>query len=382
MREDVLKNPIPILLNEIHKKVEGEDKAIKTIINTKAMEFVINKDPTSANLMVNAQSGSGKDFVTKNTLAIFPSETTLKRTRISPATLTYWHNSVKEPNWTWNGKSLYLEDISEGILNCPVFKVMSSGGSHATIVVNQVATDFKINGKPTLIITTATSNPNYELLRRFPIVILDESRSQTKSIKMRQAKAAMDGKTLEYNPGITNTLRSLKRVKVKIPFADQLVGIVPDSNVIMRTSFSRFLDYIKGSAALHQKSREIDADGFVIATNDDYDFARESILAITTNVLMIPVPRNQEKVLELWQNGSLAKDEPYLTSEILSKITWVSERQARYYLNVLVDRGFLCKKTDSATNPHRPSDKYSYIELEEFTLPTFDNIRRNAERLQ
>jgi hypothetical protein len=373
---DFLSNPIPSILKEISKKVEGEQETIKAIILTKSMDWVKNKEATSANLMVGAISGSGKDHVTKNTLSIFPKENALKRTRISPTTLTYWH--YDDPTWTWDGKSLYLEDISESVLNCPVFKVMASGETTSTIVKEQKAIDIQINGKPTLFITTAASDPNNEMLRRFPIVKVSESVDQTEAIKERQAMAAATGESLQFDTKITEGLRSLKRVKVLIPFAPILTDLFPSSDVIIRTAFQRFLDYIKGSAALHQKVRKCNKDGCLIATADDYNNARACLISTITNSRMVPIARAKEKILELFENGTLNKGEPYTTSELVGQITWVSRRTVYDYLNDLADRGFLKKNTSYEGMSCKPVYKFQYVEQGQLNLPEFNKIK-NAE---
>lgn len=375
---EILCDPIDNLLREVQKKVEGEDEVIKVIINTKAMEWVKDAEPFSRNLLVNATSSSGKDFVVRNTLDVFPKETWLKRTRITPMALTYWHRADKEPDWTWEGRSLYLEDISDSVLNSDVFKVMASGGSHSTIVINQVAVDIPIRGKPTLFVTTASGNPTAEMLNRFPIVKLNESIDQTEAILKRQAKAAALGRSLEYESSIAEALKHLKVVSVKIPFAEMCVKIVPKDNVIIRRSFPRLLDYIKASAALNQVSREIDGDGDIIATGEDYDFAIGTITATTTNSKMVPIPKNQEKILDLFRDGKLNKGEPYFIEEIFAEVTWVSERSVRFFLNNLADLGFFKKETDHEGNPYKPKYKFTYIEQEKMTFPSFIELQEKC----
>ncbi len=382
VKSDVLKNPIEIILKETSKKVVEEISARKAIILTKGVSYVINSQPTSGNLMVNAKSGTGKDFVVRNTLSIFPKENSLRRTRITPTLFNYWHRGDREPSWTWDGKSVYLEDISEGVLNSPVFKVMSSGGSNTTLVINQIAYDIPINGKPSLIITTAASNPNNELLRRFPIVKLDETVDQTKAIVAKQAEAASTGESLEYNSLIPKELFKLRRVEVIIPFAEKIVEHLPLSmDVIMRTSFSRFLDYIKSSAALHQFVRSIDHKGRIIAEGEDYNRAREVLLATNSNQSMIPLPRNKEKVIELWKKGILDYDRYYSTTEVTSKVTWVSERQARVYLNQLTDMKFLHCKQKKCQYSFRPVNHYKLIQQEKLNLPLFLELEKQGSLL-
>ncbi len=365
-----MKDIIPTLLKEIHKKVVGEDIAIKTIILTKALELVENKDPTSANLMVNANSGSGKDFVTRNTLAIFPNETTISRTNITPNVLTYW----EPPGGTWNGKSLYLEDIKEDVLNSPVFKTMASGRSSATVTIKQKAVDIDIDGKPSMFITTAAAEPNPELLRRFPIVKLTETKEQTKAIKKRQAKSAKGSWKVSYDSAVTKFLSTLDIYSVDIPFAEELDEHFPDEHLIMRTNFPRFLDYIKASTALHQHNREKNADGSLIATGDDYSLARETILATSTNDQMIPISTNKEKILDVWHSGNLMYNEPYPVREILPFITHCTQKALYDNLDSLAENKLLRKGTSLDSQTNKDVIAYTCSKPLALQLPDWKNL--------
>jgi len=258
--ETLLKDPALFekIDSEFDKTIVGEKPSRQSILLNACGLWVENASIASYNLCINSNSGAGKDYVCKNVLKIFPKENVETRSRISPCAFTYWHSSKWEENFTWDGKILLLLDISNNILNSEVFKLMSSDGTHSTVVIEQRAVDIEIRGKPVIFITTASGTPNNEMLRRFPFLELDETTDQTKAIKQAQAKAAADGKKIEHDPKITSALSKLQRVKVKIPFAEELVEFFPSEHLIMRTHFGRLLDLIKASAALYQYQREKD----------------------------------------------------------------------------------------------------------------------------
>ena len=278
---------------EFNKKIVGEVEARKVIFLCSAGgRLVKNCSIASYNLLVNDDAGTGKDYVTGRVLNIIPEEFYIHKTRISPAVFTYWHT---EPEWSWDGKIFYPEDISEAVLNSDVFKVMCSSGSSATIVVKQKAIDLEINGKPVMITTTASAVPNPELTRRFVILNLDSSEDQTKKIMERHSEYAKKGIVPEYNPMITEAMRYLRRVNVKIPFSDLIDKHFPSKHIIMRTHYPRFLDYIKASTAFFQYQRKNEKD-FVIAEGQDYDIARGCFLKLCSNKYMIPLTINQKKI--------------------------------------------------------------------------------------
>ena len=305
-----------ITKKELDKKIVGELLARRLIFLCSCGRLVTNCQIASFNVLVNDETGLGKDYTTKNTLIIWGEKIMIYKSRISATALTYWHSAENEPNWTWNGKILYLEDIGEQVLNSDVFKVMCSSGSDATIVKEQEAIDIKINGKPVIITTTASAVPNPELVRRFIIAGLTESKNQTEMIMKRHSEFSERGDVPEYDNNITIALSFLKPKKVKIPYASRIFGKFPQSHPIMRTLYPRFLDFIKASACLHQYQRETDNEGFIIAEGQDYEIARECIETIKSNKYMIPLTINQKKILEIFYKG---KDNP-VTEQIKGSI--------------------------------------------------------------
>jgi len=359
---------------EFDKKVVGEYGSRKTIFLLSCGRYVENAEISSFNLLVNSASSSGKDYITTKILEIFSEKDIVKRTRISPTALTYWHHD--DPTWTWNGRVLYLEDVSQQVLNSDVLKCMCSSGSNATITVNNKAEDFKVNGKPVVITTTATSNPTPEIQRRFNIVQLDETQDQTKAILKRQGEYVKEGKKTEYSPDILGALSFLKRVKVKVPFGDKIATHFPHKHITMRTHFSRFLDYIKASCSLHQYQRKRDAEGYYLAEKGDYKVAREVLLATTSNPLMISLPTNEIKLLDIFKE--LGVGQSYSISDILPKATFVIERTLRRKLNKLVECGLLQVDTEDRDEGKKPVLVYSVVDLTCADIPEFEELQKNV----
>jgi hypothetical protein len=289
-----------ITIEEMDKKIVREIPTRRCIFLCANGRLVKNCQIASYNLLVNDEAGAGKDYVTSKVLQMIPKEQYIKKTRISPTVFTYWHNSLYEPEWTWNGKVFYTEDISEPVLNSEVFKVMCSSGSEATIVINQKAVDVDVNGKPVMIITTANSIPSAELTRRFEMVNLDESLNQTKEIMKKHCEYAILGKSQEYNEDYSKAMEHLHRVNVKIPFAGKLYHIFPAENIMMRTKFPRFLDFIKASAAFHQFQRKWENKDTIVADKQDYELAAEVMKKMITNKYLVSLTKKQKRILDFF----------------------------------------------------------------------------------
>ncbi|HRZ85982.1 MAG TPA: hypothetical protein P5277_04370 [Candidatus Paceibacterota bacterium] len=380
---DILEDPNlfeKITVYEFDKKIVGEIESRKVIFLCANGRLVNNSQVASYNLLVNSESGAGKDYETSKVLEILPKEQYIKKTRISPMAFTYWHNSTFEPDWTWNGKVFYCEDISESILNSDVFKVMCSNGSSATIVIKQKAYEIEINGKPVIITTTATANPNPEAIRRNVLLQLDESVNQTKEIMKRHAEFKKRGIMPEYNQDLIEAQKFLERVNVKIPFADLLCSYFPEENIIMRTNFPRFLDFISASTALYQFQRKKDYDGFVLSEGRDYSIARECFLKLFSNKYMIPLTRNQRQILSFFNEIPTLKGS---VSQLYNShgINFISDRALETNLKTLVRYGILTSAIDKDVL-NRDIVVYflnkSYSLNETLNLPKFEEIIRNA----
>lgn len=362
---------------ELDKVMVGEIEARKTIFLCAMGCLVKNANTASYNLLVNDLAGAGKDYITGKTLSLLPEFRFLKRTRISPTVFTYWHNSKFEPSWTWDGKVLYLEDVSNSVLNSPVFKVMCSSGSMATIVKDQRAIDIIINGKPVIIITSATANPTPELVRRFSIVNLDSGIKQTEAIVKRHLEYAVTGKSPQIDNMFSDALANLQPIKVKIPFAEKIAKFIPNDSIIMRTHILRFLDYIKASTALYQYQREVDDEDYHIATEQDYRIARIALLKTTSNQYMIPLTKDQRRILDIFKGLG---NNWYSVADLEPKITWMSDKWLREQLDRLVEYGLLIKDNQVNEGTSRKQMVYCHVENKVAELPESLDVKNFKDK--
>lgn len=390
-QKDILKSPdlMSKYVVEVHKKVVGEDDTIATILLvTLGGKLTRNASPTSTNLMVNDDSGAGKDYIVRAVLGLIPEADIESRKRISEKAFTYWHNAKMEPEWTWDGKVCYLEDCSNSVLNSDVFKVMSSsdGDNKSTIVVNNITWEILTRGKPVLIITIAVANPKQELLRRFPICNLNITKEQTRAILERKAIMHAKGIMPSYNEDTLKSIIYLQAVKVKVPFADKIVDVLSCENIIIRTHYDRFIDYVKFSAALHQYQRERDEEGYLIATGEDYEVARTAIVKTTSNVFSIPLTRTEKQVWETLKNlgpnitkGELGeKESGYTVSELEPHISFCGERQIRKILTKFVKDKFV-KFAIEKREADKPMKVYSLNEDDfSISIPSWDEIQNSS----
>jgi len=385
-------NLLNIVDKEFDKLIVGEKKPRKAIFLFSCGRLVENAESTSTNLIVNDETGLGKDYVTRNVLALWGDGVVSHKKRISPTTFTYWHNCKFEPTWSWDNKVVYLEDISNSVLNSDTFKIMTSNErdkiSSSLIVIKNSPINIEVRGKPGFILTIADANPRNELLRRFPNISLDSSTDQSKAIVKRWAEFKEKGIRPEYNPKIKKALEFLRPIKVIVPYAKKIAANISYEHPIIRTNFTRFIDIIAFSTALHQYQRETDKEGCKLANEKDYEIGREIIFEITSNKRTIPLTRQQKKIIGVFEK--LEKDTKtrlgYSVKELLQHITFLGERQMYRYLDKLSElevlkRGVREKysSVDEEGNPHGTKKEittYQLIKLEKFNLPKWEDLQK------
>ena len=361
-----------IIKEELSKQIVGEEKSIDTILTCCIGSKVENAQLTSFNLLVNDESTAGKDWVVNHVLKIFPKNMWEHSTRVSPTSLCYYHNAEQEPDWTWDGKIFYLEDPSNTILNSEVLKLMASTGSDALITIKPgKVVKYRINGKPVIITTMATSFPNEEIRNRFNIVNLDSGIDQTKAIMERQTERARTGKAIEYDPLITGCLGYLKRMPVLLPFLNhKKVEKMFPTTLIMRRQYNRFLDYVKAQTILMQLQRKIiqelpNEPEILLGTKEDWNNAIEPFMKTVTNPMFIPLTKNDQRLLETIEKFG----ENYSTiKQIAERCSFYSEKSLYTKCRWLTEKGFLEQIQQEQESSKKPVFAYQFIKQTKFKI--------------
>ncbi len=325
------------IIQETRKEgVIGNEITQLAIIMKIALRFVKNATKTSSNLLVTDETGGGKDWVTTNVCNILlkPYDTLFKATGISEKVLNYWEPLGE--NSSWDGRVLYLEDPEEGTLTCQAFKVRASGNNEIVTLDTERKVMYKrINGKPIIIVTSLKQCIDVELMRRWDAINVDTSEPVTQAIQ--KYKLEKSAGLITYNPDniLRTALQELNIVEVVIPFAPQLASMLPN-HLIMRSQISKLIDYIKASAALHQYNRDVDAQGRIIATLDDYAYAAyifDKLGSIHGQALN---KAESSLVSYLWE-----KDGPVKLTDISKDVPTLSQTWVYNHRDTLVERGVI-----------------------------------------
>ncbi len=233
--------------------------------------------------------------------------------------------------------------------------------------------------------TFANATPNNEMLRRIQLIPLDSTKQQTERIKKFKAKKASIGEYEGKDEILSEAINSLKRIKVKIPgeIAEGVINYFPNTTIV-RTNLDRFFDFMKASCAFHQYNREKDNEDYYLVTGQDYDIARDIFLYVTFSKSMIPISKNQKKLLNVFdvleKEFEKANKTKFIVSEIQNKVTFMSRKSLYFNLDSLSDTGFL--KKDNEEEEYGGGDNtwtkdvtvYSRVYGDVFSLPKYEEL--------
>lgn len=309
----LLHNPkmLDVLVKELNKVIAGEELNKLILLVITGGKFLKNvQESSSFNCIVSGGSSSGKDYLCKNLLSLFPKNVEHHQ-KITPTSLAYWHNAVTEPKFSWDGKICYLEDVSQEILDCSAYKTMTSlepNSTHSTLLTDlkskEKARKFSVIGKAVYVCTSAKATTKDEVRNRHVFLKMDESKGQTQAI-LRFKKG-------EIEPQVITLLNKLERVSVDISdirnrIAEPYVKTLGRRHVVARRDFGRFLDFVASSCAWHQLQREKNEKGQLIPTKQDYDIAKVVFEQMNSIDIDASLSANEQKIIaairELQQNG-------------------------------------------------------------------------------
>ena len=331
------------ILDELEKKHVGDIAAKEIIFLSAIVRLVKNKKPYSFNVILHSESSAGKDHLVESVLSLFPNDDIEAFGRISKTPLTYLHDSKKEPFFSYDGKILYLEEVTEDILNNEIMKVFTAGLTKSAITKDQAAEVIEVNGKPVVICTTATSKPTSEILNRFSIVKLDESEEQTKRTYAHEEE--------EYDEEIIYFLFKMKPREINIPIRmrQKIAQGFPANKTSMRRAFPRFIDIVKAIAAFHNNER---------VTWEDYDLAVRIFRNYRSGISSIPLKKEDQRIVKLLEES----EEPLSAPEIsINMEGYLTKRRVYDHLNNL-ENNEIIESFDLRDNFGNPVKKYKISE--------------------
>ena len=239
------------------------------------------------NLAFIAESASGKSYAVDAALRLFP-ETAYHSVGASSAmALIYDEEADYEHRIVVVAEADSLPD--EGPAASAVRALASENRMRYSVVerdedTGKFRTRHIEKPGPTGLITTSTKPLEAQMSTRMLIVAISDTPAQTRAILHAQA-AGVNG-TRPEPPDVSGFHAAQRWLElagdrdVSIPYATALAAKVPDALVRVRRDFSQLLALIAAVAILHQRQRERDQKGQIVAILGDYRIARELLLDV------------------------------------------------------------------------------------------------------
>jgi len=357
-----------IILNELGKQHAGDIKAREVIFLCAMGRLVKNRKPYSFNVLLLTKSSSGKDHIIQSVLKLFEKNKVWERYgRISETTLNYLHaESEEEPNFTWDGKLLYLPEITNKVLNNEIMKEFTSGESSeetTEVAITKRKTKgvdiIRVRGKPEVFTSTAKTIPSEEIRNRYNIIGLDLSDEQTENIFKFERE--------EISPDILKYISEMKASEVKIPkkLLNFIIKVFPKHKIRFRRDFPRFLDFIRALALFNGRD---------IAIEEDYNIAKEIFINAFSNASDIPLKDIDEEIIKVMKDKKLGIEAREIHKEI-DKGEKFSLQTIYEHLRELEDKEIIEGEQERILTGYLVT-KYSltkeFLDNKPFTLPNYE----------
>jgi hypothetical protein len=257
--------------------IVGEENTIQLIYL--ALTSRILDKPIS--MAIKGTSSVGKSYILEKVLEFFPRSAYFDISSMSDKALFFTEESF-EHRFLIIGEAVGMSDEFISYL----IRILLSEGQikHMTVESTEHGNQGKCLEKkgPTGFITTTTQiqlHPENET--RLVSIDISDDRDQTKQIMMKIAESSMglerETPLLENFIDYQVWIEKKGNKKVVIRYAKVLAEQTRPSAVRLRRDFSVLLSLIKIIAILYQQQREIDANGSIVATLDDYALAYDLI---------------------------------------------------------------------------------------------------------
>lgn len=212
--------------------------------------------------IIQGVSSSGKSYVPATVSTLFPPETLLKAHGITANALYYMDAGSLMHRWVLAGERPRQQDeaqadatkaLREMLAEGELTKLVTERGPDGANITRRVHQHGPISFTES---TTSAVVFDEDLNRMLPLASDESSEQSRRVITAQAARAAGAGRDTLRTVAVNHAMqRLLKRVAVRIPFAERLAAAVPCNRPESRRAFQHLLSMIEASALLHQYLR-------------------------------------------------------------------------------------------------------------------------------
>lgn len=271
-----------LLANDFAKVIAGEatnGKLLYLIATSRLFDKTMNA-------AIKGTSAGGKSEIRKRVLEFFPPESVVSFTGLSEKALIYYDGDFAHKILSMGEAAatdeqvfqdyLLRELMSESRISYPT--VQKVGGELVAVTIEK-------EGPVAFLVTTTKSKLHPENETRMLSLEIDDSEKQTRSVlsKVAQVEGLNYSATqVDYEPWRDfQRWLELGERRVVVPFAAEMVELIPAAAVRLRRDVGQVIRAIKAHALLHREQRgRDDARQIVADIEHDYTTVRELMNAI------------------------------------------------------------------------------------------------------
>jgi hypothetical protein len=276
----------PDLLEKVADDIEARGVAGERVLTaTLYLTGVSRLLPKPLACRVKGPSSSGKSFIIETTAALLPPEAVIRATQMTPQALFHMPPGSLKHQFIVAGERSRVEDDERAEATRALREMLSSGCLSKLMPVKggtgYQTKEIEQEGPIAFVESTTLQRVFDEDENRCLELFTDERREQTGRVIAQTAARYQNpgrGRDSDRRVQVHHALqRMLRPFRVRIPYAERLGKLFPQERVEARRAIEYVYSLIGASALLHQRQREVDDDGFLIATEEDYRIARRLV---------------------------------------------------------------------------------------------------------
>ncbi len=260
-------NPLKYIIG-VHQTLHIGDIGIaQSLLLSATCQQVLNTEGIQPKL--SGASGKGKSDCAKGMAHLIPPEWIITSS-LSDKAVYYMEDELRPGTILFCDDVVLSEEMEKVINRATTFYQI--GVAHTTVDTNRQRRTLRIPARLAWWLTSIDDDQSLQTLNRTFGGEVDESEEQDKRVATMQREKAKTGEVgLPLNDAVLTCREIIRDIKqttyiVKIPFADAIIW----NDEKNRRNQPIFLDLIKSLAVLRHRQRDIDGDGCLLASYQDF----------------------------------------------------------------------------------------------------------------
>jgi hypothetical protein len=325
-----------------HGGVVGERPAVK-LLYLVVTSRLLDRPVSCA---IKGPSSGGKSYLVQQVLYFFPPRAYFALSAMSERALAYSQESLVHRVLVIYEAAGLRSDFTSYLL-----RSLLSEGQVRYETVEKAPEGFRARliereGPTGLLVTTTALGLHPENETRLLSLTVTDTPEQTRRVLHATAsqyngrKSQEDINNLVSWHALQDWLETGEQ-QVSIPYASQVADLIPPVAVRLRRDFKAVLTLVRTHALLHQATRERDAQGYIVATLDDYAVVRDLVAPYVSEGVEVTVSPTLRETVETVR--SLLAEPALLEVQTrdVARALHLDKSAASRRVNAAIEKGYL-----------------------------------------